>query len=372
MYSEAMTRRWIGLVLLGWLLTAGVGWAQPASVMPAPIPQFFDSNGDPLAGGSLTFYAAGTTTPQAVYSDSSLSSSLGSVVTLNAAGRPASGGNAVAVYLLSSASYKILLKDSGGSTIWTQDNVAGATYLAQQAALPTVQTTTSTGTQNNFDLSCGTAVSVCILRANNATDTTFTGFESLGSGTRLIIVSVGAGNVYLSHQSGSSTAAYQMVNWVTSSTTPLAAGSGKAEYVYDSTSQRWRLVSHVQGGWIAPTFASTDYTASTGTWTVASGDVASYRYYLSGRTLQIQLDLNTTDVSATPATLRLLVPNSFSLPTTSNFCLIRVTNAGAATAVGIAQPVATQIYFSSTVGGAAWGAAAANTYVQGVMAFEVT
>lgn len=359
------------LVALAVLYGAGNLWAQAASVMPAPIPQFFDTNGDPLNGGSLTFYAAGTTTPQAVYSDSTLSTSLGSVVTLNAAGRPASGGTPVPVFL-SNTSYKILLKDSSGSTIWTADNQTGATYLAQQASMPTIQTTTATGTQNNFALSCGTSVATCILRVNNATDVTFTGFSALGAGTRLIVLSVGAGNVYLSHQSAFSNAANELLNLVTSSTTPLAAGYGRAEYVYDSTTQRWRLVNHQQGAWLTPTFSATDYTAATGTWTVGSGDVSSYRYYLEGRTLRIQLDLVSTDVSATPATLRLLVPNGFSVALSSNYALMRVSNAGAAVAVGIAQPVSTQIYFASTVSGGAWGIAAASTFVQGNMAFEVT
>jgi hypothetical protein len=33
--------------------------------------RFFDSNGNPLAGGKLYSYAAGTTTPQSTYTDQS-------------------------------------------------------------------------------------------------------------------------------------------------------------------------------------------------------------------------------------------------------------------------------------------------------------
>lgn len=359
-----MGRRLLGAVCV--LLLLPVLAAAQAALMPGPIQQYFDSSGNPLANGSLTFYAAGTTTPLAAYADASLATPLSNPLTLNSAGR-----TTTPVFLSSGSSYKILLKNSSGSTIWTVDNVAGGTYLAQQAALPQVQTTTSTGTQNDFVLSCSTTAVICVLRVNNASDVTFTGFSALSSGSRLIVVAVGAGNVYLSPQSGGSTPAYRLINVATSSTTPLAANAGRAEYVYDSTTARWRLVSHEQGAWITPTYAGTDYTASAGTWTVGSGDVSVYRYYLTGRILNVQLELANTDVSTTPATLRLLVPNTFTLNSISIYNLIRVSNGGAAVAVGIAQPVSNQIYFASTVGGAAWSASAASTYVQGFMSFEV-
>lgn len=334
--------------------------------MPAAIQQYFDTSGNPLSGGSLTFYAAGTTTPQTVYSDSTLTTPLSNPLTLDSAGR-----TSTPVFLSGSASYKILLKTSGGSTIWTADNMAGGTYLAQQAAMPVVQTTTSTGAQNDFDLTCTTSSSVCLLRANNATDLTVTGFEAMGSGTRLVIVAVGAGNVFLASQNTSSAAANRMINFVVSSTTPLAAGVGRAEYVYDATALRWRMVSHEQGGWITPTFAAGDYTAATGTWTVGAGDVSTYRYYLSGRQLTIEFDLQTTDVSAAPATLRMTAPNTFTLASNAVFSLIRVSNAGAAAAVGLAQSVGTAVYFYSTLAGGAWGVAAASTVVGGVLTLEV-
>lgn len=52
------------------------------SLIPA-----IDSNGNPLNGAKWKFYLASTSTPVAVYGDSDLSTSLGSVVTSDAAGR---------------------------------------------------------------------------------------------------------------------------------------------------------------------------------------------------------------------------------------------------------------------------------------------
>lgn len=40
-----------------------------ASVMPTPKQQFFDAAGNPLSGGLLYTYMAGTTTPKATWSD---------------------------------------------------------------------------------------------------------------------------------------------------------------------------------------------------------------------------------------------------------------------------------------------------------------
>ena len=39
----------------------------------AQIPQFFDNNGNPLAGGKVRIYEPGTSTPAAIFSNSGLS-----------------------------------------------------------------------------------------------------------------------------------------------------------------------------------------------------------------------------------------------------------------------------------------------------------
>lgn len=107
-----------------------VVFAQTGTVMPIPVTQWFDANGDPLNGGKLCSFEAGTSTPLATYSDSSLSVANPNPVVLNAAGRPAVSGNVVGIYLLP-RSYKFQLLTAGsdstcntGTTIWTLDNVA--------------------------------------------------------------------------------------------------------------------------------------------------------------------------------------------------------------------------------------------------------
>lgn len=85
------------------------------TVMPAPKFIGLDNNANPVSGGKLYTYVAGTTTPQATYSDVNLTVANANPVVLDSAGR--------ATVFLSGSSYKFVLKDSDDVTIWTQDNV---------------------------------------------------------------------------------------------------------------------------------------------------------------------------------------------------------------------------------------------------------
>lgn len=80
-----------------------------------------DSNDDPISGGTIEFYTAGSSTPKTVYSDSALATSVGTSVTTDAGGYPTSGGNKCIIYTTTTA-LKIILKDAAGSAIATHDN----------------------------------------------------------------------------------------------------------------------------------------------------------------------------------------------------------------------------------------------------------
>lgn len=99
--------------------------AQPLALMPIPITQWCDGDGAPLAYGTLSFYIVGTSTPKAVYSTADGDVSLGTSITLDGDGR------APAIYLAVDG-YKVVLADSTGTIIWTQDQVetVGETVLA--------------------------------------------------------------------------------------------------------------------------------------------------------------------------------------------------------------------------------------------------
>lgn len=80
----------------------------------SPNQQFADATGLPYAGGSLTFYASGTTTPLATYSDSALTIPNTNPVVLDSAGR---AGNV----FLQNLAYKVVLADVNSNVIWTED-----------------------------------------------------------------------------------------------------------------------------------------------------------------------------------------------------------------------------------------------------------
>lgn len=98
-----------------------------ATVSPAPKFQAFDANGVPLSGGKLFTYAAGTTTPQATYTDQSGLTPNANPVILNSRGE--------ASVWLASAQYKFVLKNANDVEIWTVDNLAGSATQADLDAL---------------------------------------------------------------------------------------------------------------------------------------------------------------------------------------------------------------------------------------------
>lgn len=87
-----------------------------------PVFQAFASDETFLEGGTVTFYDAGTTTKRNIYQDIGLTTPAPNPVTLNARGEPqSSGGTPIDIYLDANP-YKIVLKDSSGTTIHTTDD----------------------------------------------------------------------------------------------------------------------------------------------------------------------------------------------------------------------------------------------------------
>ena len=84
--------------------------------------QFFDNNGDPLSGGLVYSYQAGTTTPLSTYTTSSGLTPHTNPIVLDSAGRVPSGGE----IWLELRLYKFILATSGDVAIATFDNVGGS------------------------------------------------------------------------------------------------------------------------------------------------------------------------------------------------------------------------------------------------------
>jgi len=95
--------------------------------------QFFDNNGNPLSGGKLYSYAAGTTTPKTTYTSITGLTAHTNPIVLDSAGRVATGE----IWLTANEIYKFVLKTSVEVTIATWDNITGinGTGLATNADL---------------------------------------------------------------------------------------------------------------------------------------------------------------------------------------------------------------------------------------------
>jgi parallel beta-helix repeat protein len=82
--------------------------------------QFFDNNGDPLVGGKLFTFAAGTTTPQVTYTSASGNTPNSNPIILNGGGRvPAE------IWLTDGLQYKFVLYSSTNQLIGSWDNIIG-------------------------------------------------------------------------------------------------------------------------------------------------------------------------------------------------------------------------------------------------------
>lgn len=84
--------------------------------------QVMDSAGNPEVGAKLYFFATGTSTLKAIYSDSNFTTPIANPATSNA------DGMFPAIFL--DGLYKVVLKDSGGTTITTDDPVGGVSTAA--------------------------------------------------------------------------------------------------------------------------------------------------------------------------------------------------------------------------------------------------
>lgn len=105
--------------------------------------QLFDNNGNPLSGGKLYTYEAGTTTPLVSYTSSSGSTPHTNPIILDSAGRVPGGE----IWLDYAEPYKIVVKTSADALIGTYDNIGGSFN-----ATPVVVNLTGTGTQTVFSL----------------------------------------------------------------------------------------------------------------------------------------------------------------------------------------------------------------------------
>jgi hypothetical protein len=191
-----------------------------------------DANGDVLSGAVLHFFDAGTSNTRTVYSNYGLSTALGTTVTCDSGGFPTSDGNTKVEIYTGTSAYKVTLKNSAGTTLWTLDNVVGALdttpFAAATFAKPdtdcsadtanTTLTADDLGTVRNGNPTGGT-FTYTLPSAITATNGRGFTFRHVGTANSIIIATVsaqtidGATSKTLSGQYESLTIVSDGANW---------------------------------------------------------------------------------------------------------------------------------------------------------------
>jgi hypothetical protein len=166
-----------------------------ASLTPTPKQQIYGSDGNPLVGGKIYTYAAGTTTPLATYTDAGAGTANTNPIILNSLGQ-------ANIWLAPSSSYKFSVFTSTDVPLYTVDNItAPIDYLSLVTSLasppPIGSTVANTGAFTTLAATTGTITTVNATTGNittvNAATVTATGtvtaetltFEGGGSLTKV-------------------------------------------------------------------------------------------------------------------------------------------------------------------------------------------
>lgn len=131
--------------------------------------------------------------------------------------------------------------------------------------------------------------------------------------------------------------------------------------------------SVAMGEWVTPTYSAANFAAATGNWTVDVGDVVVYRYTMIGKTMHLDLYLDSTSVSATPAYLTVAIPGGFTAANRVIVPIIVNDNSGATKQIGAAYAAntATVINLYSSANFGAWQTSANLTSIYASIILEV-
>jgi hypothetical protein len=161
--------------------------------------RFVDALGVPYSGAKMVFYDAGTSNTRTVYSNSGLSSSLGSTVYTGSDGAPvASSGSSTEVMVYTGTSaYKIVFTTSADVEIFTLDNIRGAldtsTFLTTDSTSTlTIPVSSKTG---DYTIVAGDRGKLINADASSATFTlTLTSAVTLGDNWSILVRNTGTAN----------------------------------------------------------------------------------------------------------------------------------------------------------------------------------
>lgn len=215
-----------------------------ANLMPMPIMEFFDNNGNPLSGGKLYAYLTGTSTATPTYTDAAGLTANTNPVVLNARGE-------ASVWLDPAITYKFILRTSLGAQLWSVDGVTTNASLADVRSLIGGVLTKSVAGGSNVTLTAseaakGILVFTGALTANisvilpasptrswvvrNNTTGAFTLTVKTAAGTGVAVTQTESNSLY-SDGTNISQVVTELVDVLLSGNTTLGSGTGNSHTV---------------------------------------------------------------------------------------------------------------------------------------------
>jgi hypothetical protein len=137
--------------------------------------QEMDNNGEPLAGGTIETFEAGTSTNKQTFTSEDESAANTNPIVLDASGR--------ADIWLDSGSYKFVMKDSTGATIRTVDDITAGTSDVYSSGVVDVSTNTSiVASFSNLVVDCTGTITLSLLDVATAEEGFIFVVKNSGSG----------------------------------------------------------------------------------------------------------------------------------------------------------------------------------------------
>ncbi len=142
----------------------------------APYQAIYTANGValPCSGCYLYSYQAGTTTPKATYTSSTLGVSMPNPIRTNSAGYAISGSGAITgVWVAAASCYHLVFKNASAVTVWDQDNLCSPASFTGAGTLTNVAT--GCGLTGGPITTTGTISETLLTAAHNGTYAILTG-----------------------------------------------------------------------------------------------------------------------------------------------------------------------------------------------------
>jgi hypothetical protein len=190
--------------------------------------------------------------------------------------------------------------------------IATTAFVQAAAGSLVEQSSSATGTQNDFSASSARTV----LRCTGSSAVIFTGFTIGGAapaaGSEITIENVGSSTVRVAHQDTGSTAANRIIGESTRG--QIVGVNGSIRLLYDGTTSRWRIAAYNPGNAIAIPYSASDFTGyGTMTWTVDAGDVLTNQYKQWGTVLELTQAIISSTLGGTATQfVMFLLPNGFT------------------------------------------------------------